>query len=94
MKYGDPFLLHTNDGHYYLYGTSLADGFECFVSDDLNKWDSCGQVYKGGQPGQWNKDCFCVPEVYERNGKYYMFYSANISDSLNVNNDLETFNIT
>jgi len=93
VKFGDPFLLHASDGRYYLYGTSLADGFECFVSDDLQTWDSCGQIYKGGQSGQWNKDCFWAPEVYERNGKYYLFYSANINDSLNVNNDLETFNI-
>ncbi len=93
VKFGDPFLLHAQDGKYYLYGTSLADGFECFVSEDLQTWDSCGQVYKGGQPGQWNKDCFWAPEVYERDGKYYMLYSSNLNDSLNVNNDLETFNI-
>lgn len=93
VKFGDPFLLKASDGIYYLYGTSLADGFECFVSADLQTWDSCGQVYKGGKEGMWNKDCFWAPEVYERNGKYYMFYSANINDSLNVNNELETFNI-
>lgn len=93
VKFGDPFLLKATDGKYYLYGTSLADGFECFVSEDLQKWDSCGQIYKGANKGQWNKDCFWAPEVYERNGKYYLFYSANINDSLNVNKDLETFNI-
>lgn len=93
VKYGDPFLLHASDGKYYLYGTSLGDGFEVYVSEDLQTWESGGQVYKGGQPGQWNKDCFWAPEVYERNGKYYIFFSANLCDSLNVNNDLETFNI-
>lgn len=93
LKLGDPFMLHASDGRYYMYGTSLGDGFEAFVSDDLVNWESCGQIYKGGQPGQWNKDCFWAPEVYERNGKYYIFFSANLCDSLNVNNDLETFNI-
>ncbi len=77
MKLGDPFLLHASDGRYYMYGTSLADGFEAFVSDDLAEWKPCGQVYKGGDEGQWNVDCFWAPEVYERNGKYYMFYSSN-----------------
>lgn len=77
IKMGDPFLLHASDGRYYLYGTSLGDGFEAFVSDDLVTWDSCGQVYKGGAKEQWNVDCFWAPEVYERNGRYYMFYSAN-----------------
>ncbi len=93
IKFGDPFLLHASDGRYYLYGSSLADGFECFVSGDLQTWDSCGQVYKGGRPGQWNKDCFWAPEVYERGGKYYLFYSANLNDSLNTSHELETFNI-
>ncbi len=77
LKFGDPFLLHASDGRYYMYGTSLGDGFEAFVSDDLIDWDSCGQVYKGGAPDQWNLDCFWAPEVYERGGKYYLFYSSN-----------------
>ena len=77
LKFGDPFLLHASDGRYYMYGTSLGDGFEAFVSDDLIDWDSCGQVYKGGAPDQWNLDCFWAPEVYERGGRYYLFYSSN-----------------
>lgn len=77
MKFGDPFMLHASDGRYYMYGTSLADGFEAYVSDNLTDWQSIGQVYKGGDDDQWNVDCFWAPEVYERNGKYYMFYSAN-----------------
>ncbi|MDE6098856.1 MAG: glycoside hydrolase family 43 protein [Muribaculaceae bacterium] len=78
LKFGDPFLLHASDGNYYMYGTSLSDGFEAYVSyDGLRGWEPLGQVYKGGQPGQWNQDCFWAPEVYERDGRYYMFYSAN-----------------
>lgn len=78
LKFGDPFLLHASDGNYYMYGTSLADGFEAFVSDDnLQTWKSVGQVYKGAQPGQWNENCFWAPEVYEREGRYYLFFSAN-----------------
>lgn len=91
LKFGDPFLLHASDGRYYMYGTSLGDGFEAFVSDDLIRWDSCGQIYKGGDSTQWNTNCFWAPEVYERNGKYYIFFSANQRE--NPNNDLETFTI-
>ena len=40
LKLGDPFLLHASDGRYYMYGTSLGDGFEAFVSYDLVEWDS------------------------------------------------------
>ncbi|MCR4920722.1 MAG: glycoside hydrolase family 43 protein [Bacteroidaceae bacterium] len=91
LKLGDPYLLHASDGRYYMYGTSLADGFEAFVSDDLAEWESCGQVYKGGDEGQWNEDCFWAPEVYERNGRYYMFYSANYRE--NPNDEVENFKI-
>ena len=77
LKFGDPYLLHASDGRYYMYGTSMEDGFEAFVSDDLLSWEPCGQVYKGGSEGQWNEDCFWAPEVYERDGRYYMFFSAN-----------------
>lgn len=91
VKLGDPFILHASDGRYYMYGTSLGDGFEAFVSDDLREWKPCGQIYKGGTPEQWNLDCFWAPEVYERGGKYYLFYSANKRD--NPEGDLEVFRI-
>lgn len=91
LNFGDPFLLHASDGKYYMYGTSLANGFEAFVSEDLQTWDSCGQIYTGGTAEQWNKDCFWAPEVYERNGKYYLFYSANAKE--NPTNELEIFKI-
>lgn len=91
LKLGDPFLLHASDGRYYMYGTSLGDGFEAFVSDDLKQWESCGQIYKGGLETQWNKDCFWAPEVYERDGKYYLFYSAN--DRNNPTGEAEIFRI-
>ena len=91
IKFGDPFLLHSSDGKYYMYGTSLEDGFESFVSSDLMQWEPCGQVYKGGSPGQWNVDCFWAPEVYERNGKFYMFYSANSRN--NPTDEEENFKI-
>ncbi len=77
IKFGDPYILHASDGKYYMYGTSLKDGFEAYVSTDLKNWTSCGQVYRGGAENQWNVDCFWAPEVYEHNGKYYIFYSAN-----------------
>ncbi len=91
IKMGDPFILHANDGKYYIYGTSLNDGFEAYVSENLKEWKHCGQIYKGGTPSQWNKDCFWAPEVYENNGKYYLLYSSNWKD--NPSNELENFRI-
>lgn len=91
IKFGDPFLLHASDGRYYMYGTSMADGFEAFVSDDLTNWEACGRVYQGGDSAQWCVDCFWAPEVYERDGKYYMFFSANYRE--NPTNEGENFKI-
>lgn len=91
VKFGDPFVLAASDGKYYMYGTSLPDGFEAYVSDDMSEWTSLGQVYKGAGDDQWNVDCFWAPEVYERDGKYYMFYSANAKD--NPTNEGENFKI-
>ena len=91
LKFGDPFLLHASDGKYYMYGTSMEDGFEAYVSDSLSNWQPCGRVYQGGQADQWNVNCFWAPEVYERNGKYYMFFSANYKE--NPTNEGENFKI-
>jgi len=91
MKFGDPFLLRASDGRYYMYGTSLADGFEAYVSDDLTTWEPCGQVYKGADSTQWNTGEFWAPEVYERDGKFYLFYSATARE--NYTGDDENFQI-
>lgn len=92
LKLGDPFLLHASDGNYYMYGTSLSDGFEAYVStDEMRSWQPVGQVYRGARSGQWNRDCFWAPEVYERGGKYYLFYSANSRN--NPTNEAENFKI-
>jgi len=91
IKLGDPFLLQASDGKFYMYGTSMEDGFEAYVSENLSDWEPCGQVYQGGDSTQWNVDCFWAPEVYERDGKYYMFFSANYRE--NPTNEGENFKI-
>lgn len=89
---GDPFVLLAQDGHYYMYGTQNdAEGFQAYRSDDLKHWEELGYVYRGHAEGSWTKDCFWAPEVYERNGRYYMFFSSNMKD--NPQNDLEVFRI-
>lgn len=78
MAFGDPFLLKSSDGKYYMYGTGgIRNGFKVYSSDDLVTWTDEGPIYRGGTSGSWGTDCFWAPEVYERNGKYYLWYSAN-----------------
>jgi len=89
---GDPFILRAADGKFYLYGTSDGlNGFKTYSSSDLLHWQDEGQVYEGATPDSWTVDCFWAPEVYERNGKYYLWYSANWKE--NPGNELENFRI-
>lgn len=91
VRMGDPYVLLSSDGHYYMYGTTdESEGFRAYRSDDLKAWEPLGFVYVSKEES-WTKDCFWAPEVYERDGKYYMFFSANTK--YNPNDDLEVFRI-
>ncbi len=91
VEYGDPFILHASDGRFYMYGTSGDQGFKVYSSDDMVSWTDEGMVYHGATPESWTLDCFWAPEVYERNGKYYLFFSANWKE--NPTNEGENFRI-
>ena len=89
---GDPFLLKTSSGKFYMYGTTdNLLGFKTYSSDDLVNWKDEGVVYQGNTPESWTVDCFWAPEVYERNGKYYLWFSANWKE--NPDNEFENFKI-
>lgn len=90
---GDPYVLLASDGKYYMYGTGggAKDGFATYSSKDLVDWNYEGQVFKGNTKDSWSIHSFWAPEVFERNGKYYMFYSAQWRD--NPTNELENFRI-
>ncbi len=82
VQFGDPFILNASDGRYYMYGTSEGlNGFKTYSSDDLAEWTYEGIVYEGGGENSWAVDCFWAPEVYERDGRYYIWYSANWKDN-------------
>lgn len=92
IQLGDPFVMLASDGVYYMYGTGqVSDGFVCYSSTDLQNWKPEGQVYRGATPQSWTVDCFWAPEVYERNGKFYMMFSANWKE--NPTRELENFRI-
>jgi beta-xylosidase len=78
VAFGDPFILHDGNGKYYMYGTGggAKNGFSVYSSDNLKDWKSEGQVYHHDNKNGWGIHSFWAPEVYKRNGKYYLFYSA------------------
>lgn len=91
VQFGDPYILHASNDTFYMYGTGhVNDGFVCYSSQDMVNWTFRNQVYKAGKDS-WTEKNFWAPEVYERNGKFYMFFSADWKN--NPNNELENFKI-
>ncbi len=75
---GDPFILHSSDGYYYLYATSHdidEMGFYVWKSKDFINWSEPKICYYLSEKSFGYKNCW-APEVTEYNGKYYLFYSA------------------
>lgn len=79
----DPFVLVEN-GKYYLYGTRAetcwmaADGFDCYVSEDLKEWEGPVEIFHKPE-GFWaDLNCW-APEVHKYQGAYYLF--ATFKDS-------------
>jgi Beta-xylosidase len=82
VSLADPFVLK-HQGIYYLYGTSgsLTDeGIPVYTSTDGKNWQ--GPLGKAGKglaliKGQvYGNKWFWAPEVFYRNNKFYMFYTA------------------
>jgi len=92
VAFGDPFILKASDGKFYMYGTGgVRSGFKAYVSDDLVTWTDLGRIYQGNMEEQWCVKNFWAPEVYEINGKYYLWFSADWRE--NPDNELENFRI-
>lgn len=89
----DP-TIFKHDGVYYLYGTKnnpniQGEGFLVYTSTDLKKWEGPAGAHDGfafkkgdgyGDSGFW------APQVFERNGKFYMAYTANEQIAIAVSN--------
>lgn len=71
---GDPYVLFYK-GIYYLYATSHFNGFYCWKSVNLNQWEGPKICYQADQKSFGNS-CFWAPEIYEFDGLFYMYYTA------------------
>lgn len=73
LPLADPFVMLQGDT-YYAYGTHSDDGIEVYTSNDLLTWKYEGLALD--KKDSWGDRWFWAPEVIEKNGKFYMFYSA------------------
>ena len=76
MQIGDPFVLLSDDGYFYMYATSGGMGFTGWRSLDMVNWTRLGVVFQPSAHTHWGMGDFWAPEVVFHNGRYYMFYSA------------------
>ncbi|HBN86535.1 MAG TPA: glycosidase [Clostridiales bacterium] len=72
---GDPFVLHDQDGMFYLYATSSRSGFKVWSSSNLKDWTEHPNCYVATENSFGYKD-FWAPEVIYYKGQYVMHYSA------------------
>lgn len=92
VEFGDPYILRASDGMYYMVGTGgISDGFKMYSSADLQDWHDEGRIYQGNTDSSWCVANFWAPELYEHEGKFYLFYSADWRE--NPTNELENFRI-
>lgn len=72
----DPFVL-VHDNKYYLYGTrsattwSEAEGFDCYISEDLENWQGPIEIFKRSDDFFATQN-FWAPEVYFYKDKFYL----------------------
>ncbi|HNV02515.1 MAG TPA: glycoside hydrolase family 43 protein [Vicinamibacterales bacterium] len=92
VELGDPYVLKASDGRYYMVGTGgVRDGFKMYSSADLRDWKDEGRVFQGNSDTSWCVASFWAPELYEHQGRFYLFYSADWRE--NPANELENFRI-
>ena len=75
LPIADPYVLFYKD-KYYAYGTR-TNGFEVYISDDLEHWRRGDRLALSPQDS-WGTKWYWAPEVYyiETEKKFYMFYTV------------------
>jgi Predicted beta-xylosidase len=76
----DPFAMRTSGGVYYAYGTGRPDPdtgrrFPVLRSTDLASWEYVGGALEPRPELPANAD-YWAPAVAERDGRFYLYYSA------------------
>jgi len=71
----DPHVIETG-GTWYLYPTRDSVSVECWSSTDLEHWEYRGRVWGPAPAGAWNSSGIWAPDVFEHDGRFYLYYTA------------------
>ena len=80
----DPFIL-PYEGKYYLYGTRSAttwgpaDGFDCYVSSDLDMWEGPFEIFHKPE-GFFADQNYWAPECIYYGGAFYLVTTFGADD--------------
>lgn len=80
----DPTIVRA-EGAYYAAGTSSewAPYYPLYTSQDLVSWEQIGHIFE--ERPSWTSASFWAPELFYRDGTFYVYYSARRrSDSVSV----------
>ena len=86
--YADP-EIHCFNGRYYVYPTTSRPfaeqtTFECWSSADLTQWTNEGVILRFADVGWSTNFAAWAPSCAERDGKYYLYFSAGDGAGLGV----------
>lgn len=82
----DPAVIEV-DGAWYLYPTHTGIDVECWRSTDLETWTYEGVVWGPAESGTWNDAKVWAPDVFEHEGQFYLYYTANMKIGVAVADD-------
>ncbi len=73
--FADPSIIRVGNT-YYAAGTSSEWGppYPIYTSTDLVNWEYIGPVFKTAP--EWTMGSYWAPELFYRNGTYYVYYTA------------------
>lgn len=83
VAYGNKFYIYpTTDGFAGWSGTQ----FKVFSSDNLVDWTDHGVIFDLPKDTTWSDDRAWAPAAIEKNGKYYLYFSADTNIGVAVSN--------
>ena len=72
LKCRDPFIYYHEPSKLYYLHVNGGGKLDYYISKDLKKWKSCGSSFVPSEDF-WGKQDFWAPDLYEYNGRFYIF---------------------